>query len=138
VCLSVAQRDALILLQREIDAAGGLQQAEQQQLQAVAWLLQQVPASSPAAAAEGLVAFLAALPAEGLIRLPAVSKDWLNRLLEAGVHNTFAQLLKAARRNVLGAKVWVQAQQQLGIDTDIPAAAIALCCDRSWASITSS
>jgi hypothetical protein len=31
-------------------------------------------------------------------------------------------------------EVWVQAQQQLGIQTDIPAAAVAICCGSNWVS----
>jgi hypothetical protein len=40
----------------------------------------------------------------------------------------YAQLLEAARKLVAGVEVWVQAQQQLGVPTDIPAAAEAMCC----------
>jgi hypothetical protein len=30
--------------------------------------------------------------------------------------------------------VWVQAQEQLGITSDLPAAAVAICCGRDWVS----
>jgi hypothetical protein len=36
---------------------------------------------------------------------------------------------------VAGVEVWVQAQQQLGITSDLPAAAVALCCRQDWVSL---
>jgi hypothetical protein len=42
------------------------------------------------------------------------------------VRVSYAQLLAAANSMVAGVEVWVQAQQQLGIQTDIPAAAVAI------------
>jgi hypothetical protein len=133
ICIAVAKQDAQLLLQRTLDTAGGFQpQTEQQHLHAVSWLLQRVPATSDAAA--GLTGMLAAQPAKGLTRLPALPVDWAKRLVEAGVRITWAELLEAANSCVLGAEVWVQAQQQLGVQTDIPAAAIALCCGEDWVS----
>jgi hypothetical protein len=121
------------LLQSTLDAAGGLQQATQQQhLQAVSWLLQQTPASSKSAA--GLAGILALLPAEGLLRLPALPFSWARTLLEAGVRINFAQLVDAARSMVLGVEVWVQALDRMVIQTDIPAAAFEICCGGDWMS----
>jgi hypothetical protein len=37
---------------------------------------------------------------------------------------------------VAGVEVWVEEQQQLGIQTDIPAAAVAICCGKEWVSGT--
>jgi hypothetical protein len=61
--------------------------------------------------------------------------------VKAGVRITYAQLLAASRSMVAGVEVWVQAQQQLGVQTDIPEWAVAVCCvdvvslfifDRLW------
>jgi O-succinylbenzoate synthase len=41
---------------------------------------------------------------------------------------TYAQLLDAANSMVAGMEVWVQAQQALAIETDIPAVAVGVCC----------
>jgi hypothetical protein len=49
------------------------------------------------------------------------------RLVAAGVRISYAQLLAAANSMVAGLEVWVHAQEQLGIQTDIPAAAEAVC-----------
>ncbi|KAF6251406.1 hypothetical protein COO60DRAFT_1560445 [Scenedesmus sp. NREL 46B-D3] len=57
------------------------------------------------------------------------------RLLSAGMRITYAGLLKAAGDMVAGVEVWVQAQQQLGIQSDIPALAVAVCCGGDWADI---
>ncbi|KAF6247231.1 hypothetical protein COO60DRAFT_1649584 [Scenedesmus sp. NREL 46B-D3] len=57
------------------------------------------------------------------------------RLLSAGMRIIYAGLLKAAGDMVAGVEVWVQAQQQLGIQSDIPALAVAVCCGGDWADI---
>jgi hypothetical protein len=57
-----------------------------------------------------------------------VAKQFAEQLFAAGMRITYAQLLAAADSMVEGVEVWVQAQQALGIDTDIPAIAVAVCC----------
>ena len=57
------------------------------------------------------------------------------KLIKAGMHFTYAQLLAAVDSMVAGVEVWVQAQKQLGIKTDIPAKAVAVCCDGAEASV---
>jgi hypothetical protein len=47
----------------------------------------------------------------------------------------YAQLLSAASSMVAGVEVWVEAQQQLGLASDIPAAAVAICCGQDWVSV---
>jgi hypothetical protein len=50
------------------------------------------------------------------------------QLVAAGVRIRYAQLLTAANSMVPGVEVWVQAQQLLGVRTDIPDVAVAVCC----------
>jgi hypothetical protein len=50
------------------------------------------------------------------------------------VRITYAQLLAAAHSMVAGVEVWVQAQQCLGVHTNIPALAAAICCGEDWVS----
>jgi hypothetical protein len=50
------------------------------------------------------------------------------------VHITYVQLLAAAHSMVAGVEMWVQAQQQLDVHTDIPALAAAICCGENWVS----
>uniref|UniRef100_A0A383VKT1 Uncharacterized protein n=1 Tax=Tetradesmus obliquus TaxID=3088 RepID=A0A383VKT1_TETOB len=57
-------------------------------------------------------------------------------MVAAGMRITYAQLLAAADRMVAGVEVWVKAQQQLGIKTDVPVAAVSICCSLDWAHIT--
>lgn len=45
-----------------------------------------------------------------------------------GVHMTYQQLLILAHEGVAGVEVWVQAQQRLRIQTNIPDVAVKLCC----------
>jgi hypothetical protein len=45
---------------------------------------------------------------------------------------SYAQLLDAANSMVAGVEVWVQAQQQGQVESDIPEVAAAICCERSW------
>lgn len=75
---------------------------------------------------------LAALPVEALLQLPALPLAWAKRLLAAGVRITWAQLLEAARSNVLGVEVWVLALDGLGIQTGIPPAAFAMVRGEDW------
>jgi hypothetical protein len=57
-----------------------------------------------------------------------VALERAEQLVAAGMRITYAQLLAAADNMVAGVEVWVQAQQALGITTDIPAVAAAVCC----------
>jgi hypothetical protein len=73
------------------------------------------------------------------VSLPAVQLKWALQLVAAGARISYAQLLAAAHSMVPGVKVWVQAQQQLELETDIPAAAVSVCCGSiAWVSATSS
>jgi hypothetical protein len=89
-----------------------------QHKRAVAWLLRTAPAA----------AVTASSVSEQLIHIPGVPKDWAELLVAAGVRFSYAQLLAAANSMVAGAEVWVQAQHELGITTDIPKVAVAICC----------
>jgi hypothetical protein len=56
------------------------------------------------------------------------------QLVAADERVRFEPLLAAASSMVAGAEVWVQAQHEQGISTDIPAAAVAICCGHSLVS----
>jgi hypothetical protein len=71
-----------------------------------------------------------------LIYLPSVDLSWAVQLVEAGVRISHSQLLHAASSMLAGVEVWVQAQQQLGVQTDIPAVAVAICCGDEWVSVS--
>jgi hypothetical protein len=130
-CLAAARADADTLLVNALDAAKALQSSEQdnassqrlvqQQLQGVAWLLRH---SSTAAAGV----------AEHAVRIPALQLSWVKELVAAGVTVSHSQLLAAANSMVAGVEVWVQAQQQLGAQTDITPWAAAICCGDPWVS----
>jgi hypothetical protein len=107
------------LLQRTIDSTGGHQRTNLRQPQAVVRLLSKVPASSAAAAR--LTGVLAPMPAERLVRLPGVPLSWARQLVRAGVRISNDQLLSAARSNVPGVEVWVQAQHLQGVGVDVKA-----------------
>jgi hypothetical protein len=64
--------------------------------------------------------------------MPAVPVDMAMILVAAGVRTSYAQLIAAANNMVAGVEVWVQAQQQLEVDSDIPAVAQAICNSRSY------
>jgi hypothetical protein len=51
------------------------------------------------------------------------------------VRISYAQLLDAVNSMVPGVEVWVQAQRELGIRTDIARAAVAICCSRHDCSV---
>jgi hypothetical protein len=89
---------------------------QEQHRQAVVWLLRAAPAVAAAAPTADL-----------LSNIPSVQIGWSLQLVAAGVRIRYAQLLAAARSMVAGVEVWVQAQQQLGIQTDIPELAVAVC-----------
>uniref|UniRef100_A0A383WPQ3 Uncharacterized protein n=1 Tax=Tetradesmus obliquus TaxID=3088 RepID=A0A383WPQ3_TETOB len=92
-----------------------------QHLQAITWLLSHTPT---AAAAAGV--------AERALQVPAVPMQCAKQLLAAGMTVTYAQLVAAANSMVAGVEVWVQAQQELGLHTDIPQAAVTICCPGTW------
>jgi hypothetical protein len=118
-CITIAVRDVQSLLKHELEqaqAAAG-KAGWEQHLQAVLWLLQAAP-----------TAVAAAPTTEQLACLPCLPLRWALQIVTAGVHISYAQLLAAASSMVPGVEVWVQAQQQLGVQTDIPPAAAAVCC----------
>jgi hypothetical protein len=96
-------------------------------LQPVSWLLDMAPSSSTSVLA-------AADVLQRLLHLPHVHLQQAKQLVAAGVRIPYAQLLSAASSMVGGVEVWVQAQQQLGVASDIPAAAVAICCYQDWVS----
>jgi hypothetical protein len=100
-----------------------------ERLQPVMWLLHVAPAVSSSSA------LTASDVLQRLLHLPHVPLQQAQQLLAAGVRIPYAQLLAAARSMVAGVEVWVQAQQQLGITSDIPAAAVAICCRQIWVSL---
>uniref|UniRef100_A0A383VP01 Uncharacterized protein n=1 Tax=Tetradesmus obliquus TaxID=3088 RepID=A0A383VP01_TETOB len=92
-------------------------------MQAVGWLAALLLRKAPAAAADVMTRLLnfPAVPLKVAVRVVQAGVD-------AGVRITYAQLLAAADSMVAGVEVWVQVQQQLGVQSDIPAAAAAVCC----------
>jgi hypothetical protein len=85
-----------------------------QRLQAAAWVVQAAP--------------VAAYTVEVLLRAPSVPLNIAKHIVSAGTRITHEALLAAASSMVAGVEVWVQAQQELGIQTDIPSASKAICC----------
>jgi hypothetical protein len=86
--------------------------AEETQLQ---WVLEVAPAAAAGAA-------------EHLVRMPAVPLNIAKILVAAGVRISYARLIAGANSLAAGVEVWVQAQQQLGVNSDIPSVAEAICC----------
>jgi hypothetical protein len=86
-----------------------------QRLQAAVWVLRAAPAG-------------AAGTAQVLLSVPNMPLDAAKQLVSAGSRVSYAQLLAAAHSMVAGVEVWVQAQRELGVPSDIPAAAEAICC----------
>jgi hypothetical protein len=118
-CLSICKRETVALTAGVIETlatAKGKQQ--RQQLEAVVWLLHEVPAAATASLTDQL------------LRVRRVPLHSAKALVAAGVRVTYAhtQLLAAARSMVAGVEVWVQAQQQLRVTTDISRAAVEICC----------
>jgi hypothetical protein len=66
------------------------------------------------------------MAAEHVVRYPAVAEWQAVQFCGTGVRISYAQLLDAANSMVAGVEVWVQAQRQLEIETDISAAAVAI------------
>jgi hypothetical protein len=116
-------QDRLALLDSSLATAK--QYGQQQHKQAVWWLAALLLRRAPDAAAD---------VAEWLLNLPLVSRQVAEQLVGAGMRVTYAQLLASVNKMVAGVEVWVQAQQQLGIQTDIPAAAVAICCGKDLVS----
>jgi hypothetical protein len=124
-CLVSCRRDAVALLEPAFDAlatAHGEQQQQKQQLTAVVWLLRAVPAAATAGVSGRLAT------------TPLVPLGLAKQLVAAGVRISYAQVLAAAHSMVAGVEVWVQAQQQLGVHSDIPATAEWVCCRQDWVS----
>jgi hypothetical protein len=101
--------------------------AADQRLQPALWLMHVTPHSAATALA-------AADVLQRLVHLPHVPLQHAQQLVAAGLRISYAQLLAAARSMVAGVEVWVQAQKQLGVTSDIPAAALAICCHQDWVS----
>jgi hypothetical protein len=96
-------------------------------IRAVHWLMQMAPdKAAEALAAEDVSA--------RMVWIPAVKYRDAEHLLRAGVRIRYEPLLDAAKNMVPGVEVWVRAQRQLGIQTDIPAAAVAICRGSNWVS----
>jgi hypothetical protein len=86
------------------------------QVHAVAWLLRAAPVEAASDAA-----------VECVLSMPAVPEQAAVQLVTAGMRVSYAQMLRAADRMVKGVEVWVLAQQQLGVQTDIPEDAVDIC-----------
>jgi hypothetical protein len=116
-------RDGFNILDSELNTARS--SGQQQHKQAVRWLAALLLREAPEKA-EYLF--------QRLLTLPAVPLDVAKQLVSGGLRISYAQLLAAANSMVAGVEGWVQAQQQLGIYTDIPSAAVAICCGEDWVS----
>jgi hypothetical protein len=88
-----------------------LKSAQRAQLQ---WVVKAAPAAVAGAS-------------ERLVGMPAVPLEMAQVLVAAGVRISYAQLIAAANSMVAGVEVWVQAQQQLGVDSDMPSVAKEIC-----------
>jgi hypothetical protein len=114
---TIVCRGSLVLLDGALDTARD--SGQRQDIQAVGWLGALLLRKAPHAAAD---------VTKRLLKLPSVPLDVVKQLITAGVRVSYAQLLAAADSMVAGVEVWVQAQQQLGIQTDIPEDAAVVCC----------
>jgi hypothetical protein len=99
---------------------------QHQHYEAVAWLAALLLRTTPATQAA---------VTKQLLELPAVPLDCATQLVAAGLRITFAQLLAAVDSMVAGVEVWVQAQHHLGIPSNIPPVAVAMCCGVYWVSL---
>jgi hypothetical protein len=104
--------------------------ATDQRLQPVLWLSRVAPgmATSGLSAVDVL---------QRLVHLPHVPLQHAKQLVADGVRIPNAQLMAAANSMVAGVEVWVQAQRELEVTSDIPAAAVAICCGKPWVSVHS-
>jgi hypothetical protein len=125
-CRISARLDAVCLLQKELDTL--LESASAHHippgtgLHAVSLLVQSLKQTDTPEAANA-----AAGAADTLMTIPRVPFQHAMKLVEAGMRVSYAQLLSAADSMVAGVEVWVLAQQQLGIETDIPQVAYGAC-----------
>jgi hypothetical protein len=108
-------KDALIAAHTAGGAKYAASSSLEQHMQAVTWLLRIVPSATTAATA-----------AKRLLSIPNVPLPMAKQLVEAGVRMKFAQLTAAAEKMVPGVDVWVLAQRQQGVPTDIPGLAVSL------------
>jgi hypothetical protein len=116
-CHAVITTDALNLLELAVDKAGGIELKN-----GVLWLLQQAPTKAPAI-----------FPM--LMNRPSVPLSHAKELVAAGMRVSYAQLLAAANSMVAGVEVWVQAQQEGQVESDIPEVAVKICCSKKgWVS----
>jgi hypothetical protein len=122
-CCAAASTDAISLLQPAMEAVKAGQQLKKDE-QAATWLVGLLHKQGTTTAA--------ATVAQQLTSLPSVPLDWAVQLIAAGVRLSYAQLLAASSSMLAGVEVWVQAQQQLDVQTDIPAALRAVCCGDEW------
>jgi hypothetical protein len=100
--------------------------ADQRLLLMVLWLLQTSPGTAANAQAADVL--------QRLLHVPRVPLQQAQQLVAAGVRVRFEPLLAAASSMVAGVEVWVQAQYIMGISTDVPAAAVAVCCGHNFVS----
>jgi hypothetical protein len=100
--------------------------ADQRLLMMMLWLLQNVPGTAANAQAAAVL--------QRLLHVQRVPLQQAQQLVAAGVRIRFEPLLAAASSMVAGVEVWVQAQHEMGISTDTPAAAVAICCGHSLVS----
>jgi hypothetical protein len=145
-CVDLAQHNAFQLLSDVLPAAKaaadlaetvaaaaeaaaqvGTPAAAYQRLKPVLWLLHVAPTAASSAMADAAVL-------HRLLMLPAVPLAAAQQVVEAGVRIPYAQLLAAANSMAAGVKVWGQAQHNLGIATNLPAPAVAICCGQDWVS----
>jgi hypothetical protein len=130
-CLQTATSDAALLLVHAVNAAAkegctsnaadsAACEKEQQHVRAAAWLLHVAPKAATAATT-----------AEQLLRLPSVPLGVAKQFVKAGLRVSFAQLQAAANSMVSGVEVWMAAQQQLGVVTDVPTAVVEFCCGKA-------
>jgi hypothetical protein len=134
-CVDIAQHNAHVLLLEALPpvkpvetlaasaqaAASAVSPPVDRRLQPVLWLMHVAPSVSASALATADVL-------HRLVHLPHVPLQHAQQLVAAGVRMPYAQLLAAARSMVAGVELWVQAQQQLGVASNIPAAAVRICC----------
>jgi hypothetical protein len=114
---TVLCRDEAFFLNSAIHTAR--EDGQHKHYQAVAWLAALLLSRAPATAPDVM---------RQLLDLPAVPLGCAKQMVSAGLRISYAQLLGTAYSMVAGVEVWVQAQHQLGVQTDIPAVAAAICC----------
>jgi hypothetical protein len=125
-CRTNARLDAVCLLHKELEtlleSASAHHTPHGTGLHAVSLLLKTLKHTDTPAAA-----IAAADAADTLVTIPRVPLQHALKLVEAGMRISYSQLLSAANSMVAGVEVWALAQQQLGIETDIPPVASNVC-----------